>query len=248
MNSLSSILRFSAVCTLLATAVHAQEALVPERLQGERETYFFSTESLRVLDGRVSGPGLPDHLRSTLDSYLKLPKTSGCVRLIPLEKESDHLVPRSSIAEAARKSDGVLRGRVIGLSSGFRSTGEGGTLVQVEAEAVLKGAWLRERSTYYVFLPVGQYDFGGVHFCAVGSDWVSIPNVGDSLLLFIPYAGWSDQAFLEIYDAAGMIVLKSGGLADLPVRYRSNVAFGAPSADDILRQVVEATRDSGVSK
>ena len=248
MKRFSEIGVLSILVVLLCSPSRAENASTPDRVQGSREVYFYSISSLKVEGGRVSSRGLPTYLGSTLESYLLLPATTGCVRLYPFEKESDQLVPRSSLAEASQRSEGVLRGEVVGLGVGFRSTGEGGTVLKVEAKEIIKGKWLRTKETYFVFIPVGKFEFGGRQFCAEADDWATLPKVGDEVLLFVPFQGWSDQSFLEIYDAAGLVVLKGDGSSGLPSRYSQGESNRGLSAKDVLRLVAEASEDPEAMK
>lgn len=231
------------VGTCVHPAMFAEGQPVPERVEGRREIYFFATSSLSVKEGLVTGLGLPEILALTLESYLKLEPTAGCIRLFPFERESDPVVPRASLIDATRHSEGVLLGRVTGLRSGFRSTGEGGTLIQVEAQKVLRGRWLGERTVFHVFAPVGRFDFGGRQFCAEGPGWARLPEEGDAVLLFLPYRGWCDESFLELYDAAGLVVLRKDGSADPPVRYLEGRGGAAASAAEVEKIVTEAARE-----
>ncbi|MEO8277784.1 MAG: hypothetical protein ABI639_16340 [Thermoanaerobaculia bacterium] len=241
-----SSLAFQVVVVLLAASAVASAVEIAASVKGEREVYFFGTSALRVENASVSGRDLPDYLSSTLSAYLSLPERAGCIHLLPIERESDALVSRSNLAEASRNAEGVLRGRVSALSTGFRSTGEAGTLIRVEGIEVMKGGWLKSQRSYYAFIPVGQFEFGGKRICAEASGWVEIPQVNDEVILFVPYAGWSDEAFLEIYDSAGLVVLKKEGRADLPKRYVEPSNSGAPSISEVKALVADSIRHQGL--
>lgn len=242
------ILGVAAISTFFSGTIStALDEKMPMTVSGKRETYFYSTAALVLRGGEVISPDLTPSLVAAIEGQLRLPDTENCIRLYPQTIASNPPIERSSITEAAFSAESSLVGRVTGVSPGFRSTGFAGTLVRIAPVKIFKTASLRAETVYYFFLPQGDFDFGSRRFCAERASWAKVPQIGDEVVLFLPFDGWSDPPFLEVLDDGGYVLLPAGDAPVFPARYSSQ-ADSLRSRSALLELVERSVRPKGSQK
>jgi hypothetical protein len=175
-------------------------------------------------DAAVNGAGEVDaRLFSPVDAqtiklYMQLPAQGGCVHLGAVLRDYPNQAPHGNLQQAAKNARLVMLGTVRAEAGGF-SGAEGGTLLQVEPSEFLKSTKRRNEASYYVFFPVGSFDFNGRAYCATNPDYPPLPAVGDRLLVFIRDPDSFSSAFLPLYDGTDVVVFSQASRVGLPRRF-----------------------------
>jgi hypothetical protein len=152
---------------------------------------------------------------------------------------------RSSIEEATRNSRLVILGKVTEKAYGISDIMPG-QLLLVVSEEVIKGQ-PRNVPAYFVFMPVGHFELGGVDICKSDSRYPEPPKIGEEVLLFVPPLPNVDQKepFLELLDDAGIVTLRSDSTVSLPKRFTIRNPGPAKTSTDLLDRVHKAAGEEG---
>ena len=230
--------------SLLATGLAAR-AEIPSTLLADGLTVFVRSDSALGPDGQVDTSLFSEADASAIRLYMILPEEKGCVRLRGLIRFYPNLGPLGSLKEAADAARFVVHGTVVAQAPGF-SASEAGTLVELQADEVLKGA-RRGPSRYFAFFPVGTFTMGDRNYCAFNPDWPRLPETGDRLLLFIRRE-LPNSDYLPLLDGTDVIVLGKGA-AELPPRYtaeRSHKGLGPEAVLERVRAYVESEKGAAL--
>lgn len=169
---------------------------------GELNATVLDEDSLRRL-----GTHLDNYRRGALER-------TDCVPYGPVWVSRVNPVDRSSLRAAARTSQLVLEGTVVGRDYGFYEGDIPGQLLKVATERVMRGD--SQLDWYYVFYPVGEFEAGPYTFCKTDDRYPAPPEIGDRVLLLVPEPGEPGEPFLPVEAAESIVVLGKSGEARLP--------------------------------
>lgn len=165
-----------------------------------------------------------------------IPRVNGCVPVGIEFQDVVNLPPRGTVEQAAQTARLVILGKVTESSYGV-FVDEPGQLLRIAPEEVIKGQ-PREVDAYYVFLPLGTFQMGGLKICKTDSRYPDPPAVGDQVLLFVPFQE-EDQTepLLEIQDGEGIVTIHAGGAISLPKRFQSKPGTPLMGKEALLDRV-----------
>jgi hypothetical protein len=245
MAPLLKLHRFCVIATVLVTRSVIAE--VPARFDQDtmpraifnrhdsRHPLFLAASEVFGPDGllRKDAPLSPSAERA-LHDFLTQPRADGCVRVQEAYVDYINAPSRRNLVEAIANADFVMETRVTNREYGFLD-GVPGQLLCLKPASTLKGAVAEAYPRYFVFVPVADFEVGGVHFCKTDVRYGAAPAIGDTLFVlgdnrfvsseFINTV--SEAGYIRVTGRGDVIVPKSlGGSAITPAELR-NLATGS---------------------
>lgn len=259
MRIAGSFLAFTVILPMaLPLAGQAPSILEPKLERRQGPPLWISAEAVADAEEIIKLDRIDDfHLRKSVEAQRSSlgnrpdfhPSKSGekpVVATIPLsECKSDTLSaelrggegPSATLADLAKYSKSILRGRIRSMEPGFAS-GEPALLMGMEASEAIKGS--APSALLYINYPVARFRIGPLLFCNAEKGFE--PRPGDEVLLFdytgpidrdhVLYAPRLDQLFFQSQD----------GHLFLPPRLKETPALRSVQ---ILDEVTDQLRRSG---
>ena len=233
----SAIFAFVLVLPTFANAAPAiATPPMPHTLYGRdpRHPVFLAAADVFDDQGRIrhDAPLTSSDLR-TLNSFLNLPRTNGCISAE--EAYLDYVNPpeRRDLTSAIDVSDFVVETKVVNRSFGFME-GIPGQLLQLQKLTELKRDAGEIRPLYYIFVPVADFTAGGLHFCKIDRRYGQAPQIGDTVFVFADRR-FTANDYINVVNELGFVRASPDGSLRLPRALRGDVP--AVNADDIRRLV-----------
>jgi hypothetical protein len=141
----------------------------------------------------------------------------GCYEVGPiiLDRVGGRPSPKS-LEQAARDYPVVAMGVVEELTPGFL-VGEPGTMVRAEVEDVSRD--LATGSSFFVFIPIAEFEFLGKRICKRDPRYPGLPKIGDEVLLFADPTQAEGVQYLAPEHPESLI-----WISDREVRYAPSLA------------------------
>lgn len=197
-------------CTLTGPAIAAVPPVLISQ-QGGSATFVRADSVLRSTGEVDSSLFAPQDAR-TIGVYTTLPEKDGCVRLGPVLRDYPNQRAFSSLEQATHESGMVLVATVTDQDGGF-SGQEGGTLLELKPQEVLKSGDGRKEATYFAFIPIGKFELGGRFYCATHPQYPELPKIGDQVVVFVRDPASFASSFLALYYGTDIVVLAKDGKA-----------------------------------
>ena len=201
---------FSCLCLFLAAlVVPARAEEIPELLsiEGSEPPVFVAADRLIDDEGRLDVSLLHRATARVLVDYL--PSVPGRVELTEFYDLAPPPGDMSTFSRALHVAELVLRGEVVGKEPGF-SGASPGTLYLVRPLETLRGK-VGQTTPYFFFVPVGEIAAGGYEIVKTDSRYPTPPEIGDEVLLMIPWRPAAEDRFLQLPDNHGLVVLYQKG-------------------------------------
>lgn len=172
--------------------------------------------------------------RDLRDFLEHAPRQNGCIQVGNVYIDYLNAPQRPGLAKTIERSDFIVEARVVNRSYGFMR-GIPGQLLRLSRLSTLKGV-APDYSNYYIFVPVGNFSVGPVHFCKTDTRYGEAPAVGDRLFIFGDKE-WVDNDYINTIDEKGYVRALADDRLSLP---RSMVEPGSLiSTGSELRRLIE---------
>jgi hypothetical protein len=91
---------------------------------------------------------------------------------------------------------------------------------------------------------VGTFKVGSRTICKTDPQYAELPEVGDEIVIFQPKDDRGDERFLDAYDGAGVVTIKSDGRLALPQAFRVDTALRSlGSGQDLFARLHELAQE-----
>jgi hypothetical protein len=179
-----------------------------------------------------------------ITELLQKPASGKCLDVGPAFEETPMPPPRATLDDAVTHSDVALLGRVTDKAYGFYS-GAPGQLIQIEPERSF-GRRL-DKARYYFFVPVAQFQIGGVEICKTDPRYAEPPDIGSEVFLFVQPPADPTGTLLHVLNPGDIVPVGAGGDLRLPAQYAGQEkSLGAAQTKDGLLARMQAKRGNGV--
>lgn len=179
-----------------------------------------------------------------ITELLQKPASGKCLDVGPAYEEIPMPPPRATLNDAVTHSDVALLGRVTDKAYGFYSSVPG-QLVQIEPERSF-GRRL-DKARYYFFVPIAQFQIGGVEICKTDPRYAEPPDIGSEVFLFVQPPADPTGTLLHVLNPGDIVPVGAGGDLRLPAQYagQEKSLDAAGTRDGLLAQL-QAKRGGAV--
>jgi hypothetical protein len=151
-----------------------------------------------------------------ITELLQKPASGGCLEVGPAYEETPLPPPRGTLEDAVAHSAVALLGVVTDKAYGFYS-GVPGQLLQIKPERSYGQALSKAR--YYFFVPVGQFQIGGVDICKTDPRYAEPPEIGGEVFLFVQAPADLTGTLLHVLNPGDVVPVDARGALRLPAQY-----------------------------
>jgi hypothetical protein len=228
------------------SAAAVRPAPMPETLSNRAALPFWvDADQVLKKNGQINSELLGHEATRDIERILSKPAQDGCIQageiLIDRITINGKMIRRTSLAETFGSAAVAMRGRVTGRSVGFQGS-FAGTLIRFEATTIYKDT-SRPQRLYYTFMPVGRLKIGNRTICKTDPNYAEVPEVGDEIVLLQPEGYRSDDQYVDAYDGAGIITVKSDGRVSLPRAFSTTAARELASGTDLFARLQELMQE-----
>ena len=207
---------------------------------GNVDPIFIAAQKITSTDGEINKSILPQDLAESIESMIEnaerllISNPDQCLE-VSSTAELDAFSNWSNLESATIGAENIIVTTITGRSPGFLGALPG-TLLRFAVEEDLKTP---SPTQEFIFLPMGDLSVGGARLCSRPVANVSLPEIGDRLVIFLEKSWYND--FAPLLDTKGfknIIIIRHGGGAVLPERFlRSDHEITGKSSEDVLAHI-----------